>query len=42
MLRVFDPAGDEVVFIGSNDPRTPVGIGGCASPRKLDPRGTRP
>src|ERR1700730_3798470 len=27
VLRVFDPAGKEVVFIGSNDPRTPVGVG---------------
>ena len=25
VLRVFDPAGKEVTFIGSNDPRTPVG-----------------
>ena len=24
-LRVYDPAGKEVVFIGSNDPRVPVG-----------------
>ena len=27
VLRVFDPAGKEVVFIGSNDPRVPVGLG---------------
>src|SRR3984893_1486569 len=27
VLRVFDPRGREVVFIGSNDPRTPVGLG---------------
>ncbi len=37
-LRVFDPAGKEVVFVGSNDPRTPVGLGWLrASQRKLDP-----
>ena len=39
VLRVFDPQGKEVVFIGSNDPRTPVGLGWLrASHRKLDPR----
>ncbi|HWI17306.1 MAG TPA: CocE/NonD family hydrolase, partial [Vicinamibacterales bacterium] len=27
VLRVFDPQGKEVVFIGSNDPRVPVGLG---------------
>ena len=38
VLRVLDPAGKEVVFIGSNDPRTPVGLGWLrASHRKLDP-----
>ena len=38
-LRVFDPAGKEVTFIGSNDPRTPVGLGWLrASHRKLDPK----
>jgi predicted acyl esterase len=43
VLRVFDPAGKEVVFIGSNDPRVPVGIGWLrASHRKLDPRRTLP
>lgn len=37
VLRVFDPADQEVTFIGSNDPRTPVGIGWLrASQRKLD------
>jgi predicted acyl esterase len=42
-LRVFDPANREVVFVGSNDPRTPVGLGWLrASHRKLDPRETRP
>jgi predicted acyl esterase len=38
-LRVFDPAGKEVTFIGSNDPRTPIGLGWLrASHRKLDQR----
>jgi predicted acyl esterase len=38
-LRVFDPADKEVTFIGSNDPRTPVGLGWLrASQRKLDAR----
>jgi predicted acyl esterase len=42
-LRVFDPNGKEIVFHGSNDPRTPVGIGWLrASQRKLDPVRTRP
>ncbi len=42
-LRLYDPAGKEVVFIGSNDPRTPVGLGWLrASHRKLDPKETRP
>jgi uncharacterized protein len=43
VLRVFDPADREVTFIGSNDPRTPVGLGWLrASHRKLDPQLTRP
>jgi uncharacterized protein len=43
VLRVFDPAGKEVVFIGSNDPRTPVGLGWLrASHRKLDAKRTLP
>ena len=42
-LRVFDPAGKEVTFIGSNDPRTPVGLGWLrASHRKLDPKLSKP
>ncbi|HET7363783.1 MAG TPA: CocE/NonD family hydrolase [Burkholderiales bacterium] len=42
VLRVFDPAGKEVTFIGSNDPRTPIGLGWLrASQRKLDPVRTR-
>jgi predicted acyl esterase len=43
VLRVFDPAGKEVVFVGSNDPRTPVGLGWLrASHRKLDAKKSRP
>jgi uncharacterized protein len=43
VLRVFDPKGEEVTFIGSNDPRTPVGIGWLrASHRKLDHERTLP
>jgi predicted acyl esterase len=43
ILRVFDPDGKEVTFIGSNDPRTPVAIGWLrASHRKLDERETLP
>jgi predicted acyl esterase len=43
VLRVFDPAGKELVFVGSNDPRTPVGLGWLrASHRKLDPQKTLP
>ncbi len=42
-LRVYDPAGKEVTFIGSNDPRTPIGLGWLrASQRKLDPVRTLP
>ena len=37
VLRVFDPAGEEVVFQGALDPHTPVGQGWLrASHRKLD------
>ena len=43
VLRVFDPAGKEITFIGSNDPRTPVGLGWLrASQRKLDSALSRP
>jgi len=43
VLRVFDPAGKELVFLGSNDPRTPIGLGWLrASHRKLDPEKTLP
>ncbi|MCC6775146.1 MAG: CocE/NonD family hydrolase [Hyphomicrobiales bacterium] len=38
VLRVFDPEGQEVTFIGANDPRTPIANGWLrASHRKLDP-----
>jgi predicted acyl esterase len=43
VLRVFAPDGKEVVFQGSNDPRTPVALGWLrASHRKLDPARTLP
>ena len=43
VLRVFDPQGQEVVFVGSNDPRVPVGLGWLrASQRKLDPAESKP
>ncbi len=36
-LRLYDPDGKEITFIGSNDPRVPVGLGWLrASQRKLD------
>ena len=42
-LRLFDPQGKEVLFIGSNDPRVPIAIGWLrASHRKLDPKKTLP
>ncbi len=43
VLRLFDPAGKEVTYIGSNDPRVPVGLGWLrASQRKLDPKLSQP
>jgi predicted acyl esterase len=43
VLRLFDPDGKEVTFIGSNDPRVPVGLGWLrASQRKLDPARSPP
>jgi predicted acyl esterase len=43
VLRVFDPAGREVVFQGALDPRTPIGQGWLrASQRKLDPARSLP
>jgi predicted acyl esterase len=42
-LRVFDTDGKEITFIGSNDPRVPVGLGWLrASHRKLDPAQSLP
>ena len=39
VLRLFDPSGKEVTFIGANDPRVPIGLGWLrASQRKLDPK----
>jgi hypothetical protein len=43
VLRVFDPQDKEITFIGSNDPRVPVGLGWLrASHRKLDPKESKP
>lgn len=43
VLRLYDPEGKEVTFIGSNDPRTPVGLGWLrASHRKLDLKESKP
>lgn len=43
VLRVFAPDGSELTFHGSNDPRTPVGLGWLrASHRKLDPARSLP
>jgi uncharacterized protein len=43
VLRGYDPEGAEVTFIGSNDPRTPVGLGWLrASHRKLDAKESKP
>src|SRR5712692_6302585 len=43
VLRLFDPSGTEVTFIGSNDPRVPVGLGWLrASHRKLNAKRSRP
>jgi uncharacterized protein len=42
-LRLFDPDGKEITFIGSNDPRVPVGLGWLrASQRMLDPARSLP
>jgi putative CocE/NonD family hydrolase len=42
-LRLYDPQGKEVTFIGSNDPRTPIGLGWLrASHRKLDEKESKP
>jgi predicted acyl esterase len=42
-LRLFDPNGKEITFVGSNDPRVPIGLGWLrASHRKLDPAKSLP
>jgi predicted acyl esterase len=42
-LRIYDAAGREVTFIGSNDVRTPIGLGWLrASQRKTDPQQSTP
>ena len=42
-LRLFDPDGQEITFIGSNDPRVPIGLGWLrASQRKLDRKKSLP
>ncbi len=43
VLRVFDPAGKEVLFQGALDPKTPIGQGWLrASHRKTDPKKSLP
>ena len=43
VFQVLDPSGKEVTFIGSNDPKTPVGLGWLrASHRKLDEKRSLP
>jgi predicted acyl esterase len=43
VLRLFDPAGDEVLFHGANEPRAPIAQGWLrASHRKVDPARSRP
>jgi predicted acyl esterase len=42
-LRLFDPDGKEVLFVGSNDPCVPIGLGWLrASQRKLDAKRSLP
>ena len=42
-VRVFDPQGGEVTFIGANDPQAPVSQGWLrVSHRKIDPARSRP
>jgi predicted acyl esterase len=43
VLRLFDLNGKEITYVGSNDPRVPVGLGWLrASHRKLDPARSLP
>jgi uncharacterized protein len=42
-LRVFDPSGDEVTFVGANDPKAPISQGWLrVSHRKTDMERSRP
>jgi len=43
IVRVFDPAGKELTFMGSTDPNTPIANGWLrASHRRLDPEKSKP
>jgi predicted acyl esterase len=43
IVRVFDPAGKELTFMGSTDPHTPIANGWLrASHRRLDPKRSLP
>src|SRR3989442_9575202 len=43
IVRVFDPQGKEVTFMGSTDPNTPIANGWLrVSHRRLDPKRTLP
>ena len=43
IVRVFDPAGNELTFMGSTDPNTPIANGWLrASHRRLDPKRSLP
>jgi uncharacterized protein len=43
VLRLFDPSGEEVLFVGTNDPRVPIALGWLrASQRKLDAKKSLP
>ena len=43
IVRVFDPAGKELTFMGSTDPNTPIANGWLrASHRRLDPAKSKP
>ena len=43
ILRVFDPAGNEVTFDGATDPNTPIAMGWLrASHREIDPARSEP
>ena len=43
IVRVFDPAGKELTFMGSTDPNTPIANGWLrASHRALDPKKSKP